>query len=105
MRLNFFNPSTGDKLHITSYTSRGDGKYYDKWGKELLGDDGTPLKLIPKDGPITAPTILGSTAERNEKQRNYFKQRAKAHAQSDEGKHLREKATDKQMDNMGYEKK
>lgn len=105
---NFICEDTGKEFTISQYSSTvsSDGSiiYKDRWGKEIVNPETKkPLKLIPKEGLCT--NFLMSTKDRADRNAKHFKKRARDHANTDDAKHEKQKAKDREMGNMGYERK
>lgn len=114
MKANFKDVDSGKLYYISSYSTRFvEGRLVNVYrNTPLVGDKGTPLESIAKDDQeAEADEILANGVSLTEskagydKRINHFKQRAKEHARSDDGKHTRQKVIDKQFGVMGLERK
>lgn len=88
---NFKCSKTGKKFFIPHHKSVLDGKtgrwiYKDRYGVLVNPQNNEPLIPIQNDRPIEVPMIIGSTEQRIIRNQQYFAQRAKNHANSDEEK-------------------
>lgn len=103
---NFIDPKTKEEFYFSTFRAIATSSgivYKDKFNKEIVNPKtGTPLITIPKEGFPTA--FWAPEAERLQKTQAHFKARAKKHAQSEEGRGIKQKVKDREMDNMGYDK-
>jgi len=111
---NFKCPESGDEFYFYSFSTSIDKNgvkiYKDKWNDQIVHPK-TKVVLISLDvnkGVDYADRGInfheGTTQERTKKAHNHFKQRAKKHALSEEGKGQKQKVMDREMGNMGYDK-
>ena len=91
---NFKCPETGEEFNFPRFTliPKGNGIaiYKDPYGKQIVHPtSGVVLEPIPVENP-GIPMIIGSVAQQKVRNGEYFKERAKKHAQTDEQKALKE---------------
>ena len=111
MRANFRDCKTGKTYHVQSFrlVIRGSREVYLANGEELLGEDDQPLAFIDRDSPeIEADEIIigseriGRLNTDYQKDIAYLKDRAKKHARSEEGRHLKKEAEKREYKSMGF---
>ena len=91
---NFKCPNTGEEFLFTHFTiiPKGNGVYVYKekgTGKEIVHPvSGVPLECLDAENPGIG-MVMGSIADQKIRNSEYFKDRAKKHANSEEQKYLK----------------
>jgi hypothetical protein len=110
MIANFIDPETGELYHIQSFRIKVEGGkiLYICNNEILVGSKGGYLESIPKenqteeaDFTIVGSEKIGRTSEAYNKDVAFLQQRTKKHAQSEEGRYLKEQAIKREYKTMG----
>jgi hypothetical protein len=100
---NYKCPKTDKEFYIQRHRSLLVGSttvYKDHFGKVLINpQNGESLIPIERKGPIQAPMVMRSTSDRIKRNTIHFKERAKKHANSEEGKYEKQKNLKREIDN------
>lgn len=109
MRANFKDTQTGEHYHVQSYKMRFiDGKMaYFTNGEQLISENGSSFEYLGGNSGIEADHVImgeekvGLTESQRHRNVKHFKERAKAHANSEEGRHMKKEATERELKSMG----